>query len=167
MGNETDEILRIDNFAGTREAEIHIEPFTVLVGPPDSGTSTCAKLAYFSKRLPNLISNLGDGTDGKSLITQQFLKYFSTIDSMAGSCSVQFLADGEAISIKRHLEIPEDVDIAYPSRFDGIIHNSQELMRLYGSTDRSDKGPGRQRIPKRLRHGQDGCIIRKPHKATS
>jgi len=125
MGNENEEILRIENFAGIREAEIHIKPFTVLIGPSASGKSICAKLAYFFKQVPQLLTALANEVEGDDQFTagieKRFQECFSTSAGMTGKFDLRYQLAGEEIWIKGNYSDRTDIIVKCSAYYDDII----------------------------------------------
>ena len=61
------ERLTIENYAGIKELDLEVKPFTVLIGPQSVGKSITAKLLYFFKSLPREAYAAGMNSDPPKL----------------------------------------------------------------------------------------------------
>jgi hypothetical protein len=118
--SEPVERLQIQKFAGIKNLQIDLRPFTVLIGPQSVGKSVVAKFLYFFQRLPNLLEWAAvDGKTGtlEEVLLSEFQKYFSVSQqptpgtSIIYSCGEHYLkisyANGGDSRWK--IEVPEEI----------------------------------------------------------
>jgi AAA ATPase domain len=97
------ERLTIENFAGIKQLDLEIRPFTVLIGPQSVGKSITAKLLYFFKSVPLALlraANSETQSSPEDVALKLFGDLLPTPTHAGGSSTVTYSIGNSKICLK-------------------------------------------------------------------
>lgn len=128
------ERLTIENFAGIKQLDLEIRPFTVLIGPQSVGKSITAKLLYFFKSVPLALlkaANAETQSSPEDVALKLFGELLPTPTHAGGSSTVTYSIGASKIGLKHTGERKAQWKISLPA---ALREEFPRLIEALGKT---------------------------------
>ncbi|MEW4568631.1 ATP-binding protein [Tautonia sp. JC769] len=127
------EILRVKDFAGINDAEIHLSRFNVFIGPQASGKSVCAKLLFFFKEsIKRLSLGVAEEQTKPQLCKEDrelFLSYFPPKSWGENAFYIKYECGSFFIEVSRREPSKDKIDISYSDQYHALIQAARRFLK--------------------------------------
>lgn len=127
------EILRIKNFAGIREASFELSRMNIFIGPQASGKSICAKLLfYFKDIVRRIFLDIANGQTKSQMRTNhkdRFLKYFPPACWSKGMFEIEYSFGELWVRIDRKESESSTINITYSRYYDLLLQTGRKALK--------------------------------------